>query len=220
MAQLNQPFNAHNVDPTQGVGGFPVGKHIVQIIESDIKATKSGDSGMLELVCEVLDGDAKGTTGAYRLNIYNTNPQAAEIAKRQLSAVCHVTGVFQLDDTRALHNIPFMIEVKPQKNDPQYTEVSKVYDTAGNEPGKQGQGGGNAGQQGGGNQGGGQQGGWGGNNGGGNDQGNQGNNQGGGGWGGGNNQGNDNQGGNDGGNGGGGWNQGNNGGGGKPSWGG
>ena len=89
---------------------------------------------------KIIDGPQTGTVGAYRLNLYHSNQQTVEIAHRQLSAVCHVTGVFMLQDSAQLHNIPFIVEVGPQKNDAQYTEVKKVFDIQGNEPGKAGHG--------------------------------------------------------------------------------
>jgi len=136
MAQLIQPFNANNFDPTQGVGGLPIGRHPVIIQSSDVKATKANDGGYLQLDLQIIDGPQKGTVGAYRINLYNASQQAVDIANRQMSAISHVTGVFMIQDTAQLHNIPFIIEVGPQKNDPQYTEVKKVFDIHGNEPGK------------------------------------------------------------------------------------
>ena len=144
MAQLIQPFNANNFDPTQGVGGLPIGRHPVIVDSSEVKANKANDGGYLQLNLKVIDGPQAGTIGAYRLNLYHSNPQTVEIANRQLSAISHVTGVFMIQDSAQLHNIPFVIEVGPQKNDAQYTEVKKVFDINGNEPGKAPQGGGAA----------------------------------------------------------------------------
>lgn len=148
MAQLIQPFNAQNFDPTQGVGGLPIGRHPVIISSSEVKATKANDGGYLQLDLSIIDGPQKGTVGAYRINLYNASQQAVDIANRQMSAISHVTGVFMIQDTVQLHNIPFIIEVGPQKNDPQYTEVKKVFDINGNEPGKAPAGGGAAQPQG------------------------------------------------------------------------
>lgn len=143
--QLLQGFDATTVDPTQGAGQMPIGKHPVIIAGSEIKATSSGNGGMLVLDLAITDGPNKGQTGAYRLNLYNPNQQAAQIAQRQLSAICHVTGVFKVSDSSQLHNIPFVVEVGYQKgeepgpNNPDakgYTEVKKVFDMHGNEPGK------------------------------------------------------------------------------------
>ena len=143
MAQLIQPFNANNFDPTQGVGGLPIGRHPVIVDSSEVKANKANDGGYLQLNLKVIDGPQAGTVGAYRLNLYHSNPQTVELANRQLSAISHVTGVFMIQDSAQLHNIPFVIEVGPQK-DAQYTEVKKVFDINGNEPGKPAQGGGAA----------------------------------------------------------------------------
>lgn len=140
MAQLIQAFNAQTVDPSQGVGGLPIGKHPVVVDSSEVKPNKENNGGYLQLNLKIIDGPQTGTVGAYRLNLYHSNQQTVEIAHRQLSAVCHVTGVFMLQDSAQLHNIPFIVEVGPQKNDPQYTEVKKVFDINGNEPGKAGQG--------------------------------------------------------------------------------
>jgi hypothetical protein len=137
--QLIQAFNANNYDPTQGVGGLPIGRHPVVICASEIKGTKDNSGGFLQLDLRIIDGPQQGTVGAYRLNLYNSSQQAVDIANKQMSAVCHVTGVFNVTDSQQLHDIPFIVEVGPQKNDPQYTEVKKVFDINGNEPGKGGQ---------------------------------------------------------------------------------
>lgn len=138
--QLIQAFNAQQYDPTQGVGALPIGRHPVIVESSEVKANKANDGGYLQLNLRIIDGPQQGTTGAYRLNLYHSNQQTVEIAHRQLSAICHVINVFQVQDSSQLHNIPFVIEVGPQKNDPQYTEVKKVFDMNGNEPGKAGAG--------------------------------------------------------------------------------
>ena len=144
MAQLLQAFNAQQYDPTQGGGNLPVGRHPVIIESSEVKANKANDGGYLQLNVKLIDGPQTGTTGAYRLNLYHSNPQTAEIAHRQLSAICHCVGVFNVQDSSQLHNIPFIIEVGLQKGEEAaqkgYTEVKKVFDINGNEPGKAGQG--------------------------------------------------------------------------------
>jgi len=137
VTQLLNPFNAQQFDPTQSSGQLPIGKHPVAIVDGEVKATKNNDGGYLHLTLKITDGPQTGTTGPYRLNLYNQNAQTAEIAHRQLSAIAHVTGVLAVQDVRQLFNIPFIVEVGPQKNDPQYTEVKRVFDINGNEPGKQ-----------------------------------------------------------------------------------
>ena len=145
MAQLLNPFDATQWNPAQSSGQLPIGnKQVAQIIASEVKANSANDGGFLELILEILDGPNVGSTGAYRLNLYNQSQKAKEIAHRQMSALCHVVGIFNVSDTTALHNKPFRIDVGYQKGqDPAtnpeangYTEVKKLYDINGNEPGK------------------------------------------------------------------------------------
>lgn len=142
--QLVTPFDATTVDPSQGSAQLPIGKHPVIIVASEVKANKANDGGYLELDLQIQDGPNKGQIGAYRLNLYNKSQQAVEIANKQLSALCHVVGVFKVSDSSQLHGVPFVIEVGYQKGEdpatnPQgkgYTEVKRVFDIQGNEPGK------------------------------------------------------------------------------------
>lgn len=143
---LNMNFNARTVDPTQRTGSnLPVGKHPVVITDSEVRATNDGNNGLLALELTVIDGPSKGQTGEYRLNLYHqSSPKAVEIAQRQLSAICHVIGVYDVNDSQQLHGKPFIVEVALQKGEEAqkngYTEVKKVYDINGNEPGKAGAG--------------------------------------------------------------------------------
>lgn len=152
MAQLQTPFNAEQYNPAQGAGQMPLGRHPVVITESSVKANKNNDGGFVELLVSIIDGPAQGQTGAYRLNIYHANPQTVDIANRQLSALCHVTGQMQIQDTAQLHGHPFVVEVTNQKLSSEqmqkqaqgeqvtpYTQISKVFYIDGREPGKEGQ---------------------------------------------------------------------------------
>ena len=139
-------FNARNFDPTQGVPGLPVSDsngHPVVITGAELKPTRNNDGMFLEFMLSIFDGPAKGQSGAYRLNIVNNSKEAVDIAYKQLSAICHVTGVFDLNGpdpataARALFNIPFRVVVGTQKNNPEYTEVKFITDINGNKPGGQ-----------------------------------------------------------------------------------
>lgn len=129
-------FDAAQVDPAQGSSALPLGKHLVIIKGSAEQATKANDGGMLVFTCQIIDGEYKGMEGVYRLNLWNNSPQAKEIAGRQLSALCHVIGQYQLVGSPKgveLFNKPFYIQVTKQK-DTEYTEISAVFDAAGNPP--------------------------------------------------------------------------------------
>ena len=99
--QLSTPFNARLVDPTQMVPMLPLGRHPVVIVADEIKGTKAGDGGFLLFTLKITDGPNAGQSGAYRIQLYNKHEKAREIAERQLSALCHVIGVLDLQDRKS-----------------------------------------------------------------------------------------------------------------------
>lgn len=136
---LQQPFDATKVEPSSFAPPPVLSDYHVRIVESEAKPNSNGTGGYLQLDIEILDqGPYAGTKVPYRLNLYHTSQQTVEIAYRQLSAICHVTKVFNITDTRQLHGIPFMAKIGPQKDDPRYANVFAVMDINGVAPGKQG----------------------------------------------------------------------------------
>lgn len=140
-------FNSQGVEPQYGgAGGLPLGKHPVVIVGTQLKPTKpdaSGQSkgGYLEIEMEAIDGPAKGQRTFDRLNLHNQSEVAVRIANQQLAAYCHVTGVYAFNQTEELHGKPFVVEMVARRDNPNQTEVGKLFDMNGNEPGKAGSGG-------------------------------------------------------------------------------
>lgn len=136
---VDYAFNATEHNPQYGsAGGLPAGKHPVQIVGTALKNTNDNRGGYLELTLEAIDGPAKGAKGIDRMNLNNTNADAVRIAQQQLAAICAVMGIAGFQNTEELHNKPFVVEVAPQKDKPQYTEVVAVFDMNGNKPGESG----------------------------------------------------------------------------------
>lgn len=139
-------FNAQQHTPQYGGGGgLPVGKYkgvIVNSYTDNVEKNGMVTGGYLAFELTPIEGPLSGQKHTDRLNLHNTNPKVVEIANKQLSAYCHVTGKFQFNDTAELHNIPFMFEIGLQKepNPNGYTEVKAIFDVNGNEPGKAGAG--------------------------------------------------------------------------------
>ena len=142
-------FNAQMFEPQYGASlpQFPVGKKLKVIITgSELKETAKKDGGYLQLVMKCCEGPFAGKEGFDNLNLSNPNPQTVAIAQKQLSAYCHVLGVFMVNQTEQLHNIPFLIDVDWQKgNEPTqakpeggYTQIVAIYDLQGNKPGQGG----------------------------------------------------------------------------------
>lgn len=133
-------FDATTIDPAQGSSNLPLGRHPVVITRGAREPVKDKpNSGKLVFDVTIIDGQHKGTTGKYSLNLFNENPQSAEIAGKQLSAICHVVNQYHIESPIAaeLFNKPFVIvvEQQPAPND-KYTTITGVLDMAGNPPTK------------------------------------------------------------------------------------
>jgi len=115
MAVLN--FDSSQVAPSTGAPeAIPAGWYNVIMDESEIKPTKNSDpqSPSMYLLCRfnVLDGQYQGRKVFTRLNIINPNPQATEIARKDLSAICHAVGAIGLvQDSSMLHGRPLKVKV-------------------------------------------------------------------------------------------------------------
>jgi hypothetical protein len=110
MAQLN--FDARTVAPdTGGADPVPAGWYNVAIDESGKKPTNDGQGAYLETRYNVLDGQYAGRKLFHRFNTENHSQKAVEIAYKQLSALCHATGVMVVQDSQQLHNIPLKVKV-------------------------------------------------------------------------------------------------------------
>lgn len=110
--QIN--FDSSQVQPSTGqLDAMPAGWYNVMMDESELKPTKDGNGAYLSLRFNVADGTYAGRKLYSRLNIRNANPQAVEIAYRDLAAICHAVGaVGMVQDTAMLHGRPLKVKVK------------------------------------------------------------------------------------------------------------
>lgn len=134
-------FDARQFQPVYSVGqAHPLGIFDAQITNTEVKPVKDNPNfGLFEVEFTTPAGKVVD-----RFNLWNQSAQAVEIAHKQLSALCFVTGVFVLDYSNqgaALRGARCKIEVgeqvdKKTKQATGYVEIKKVMDLAGNEPGK------------------------------------------------------------------------------------
>lgn len=141
--QMTGSFNANQYEPNQGMTGHPPAQKVqFQISNTAIVENKAKDGGMF-----VVDFTSPLGTQIHRYNIWNKEPKAVEIAHGQLSALCHAVNVYNIDwgnegaalrGARGLMDIGYQKGEEPSAEKPNggYTELKKVYDIAGNEPGK------------------------------------------------------------------------------------
>jgi hypothetical protein len=110
MAKIN--FSVTDApQQTSGNEPKPAGTYVMQVVNSDMRNTKSGSGQYLWLEFDILDGPARGKYWD-RLNIINDNAKAVEIANRQLAAICHALGFAALDDSEKLHFKPLRVQLK------------------------------------------------------------------------------------------------------------
>jgi hypothetical protein len=130
---LGTTFDATQVDPNTRPEPVPAGWYNVMITQGENKATKSGTGGFAELGMKILDGAYAGRMLFDRLNLWNQNPVAVEIAQKQLSAICHAIGVYQVNDLQQLFGRPLMarVIVKPADGDYDAGNEVKNYDKTG-----------------------------------------------------------------------------------------
>ena len=115
MPQIH--FDATKVDPSVPFEVLPAGKYVVEITKSEVKPTKSGTGAFLELEYSVIEGELRGRKVWDRLCLEHPTPKTVEIARANLSAICHAVGVMQLRDSSQLHHIPLVITVKLKKDE-------------------------------------------------------------------------------------------------------
>jgi hypothetical protein len=137
---MNLNFDSRGVAPAQPMEPVPEGWYPVVISDEEPKQVKDKPhSWYLSLTMDIIDGPMKGRKLYANLNLGNDNQQAVEIAQRELSAICHVTHQYVLNEqtggTAALKGKPFMVKavVEASRN-----AIKGYKDMQGNDPGKTG----------------------------------------------------------------------------------
>lgn len=128
-------FDATGISPEQGVAKHPVGKFPAIISDTKIEGKSEKDNHIIVFFTTPAGSIRK----QYNINTESSEAnmiKMAEIARSNLAALCHATGIFKLPTGKELINARCQIEVTPQANNDKYNEISKVYDANGNEPGK------------------------------------------------------------------------------------
>lgn len=120
MADISElGFDANTVKPNEGFDVLPAGEYDVVIVGSKVEPTKKGDGKLINLELQVLSGEFQNRKIFDRLNLWNPNEKAVQIARGTLSAICRAVGVLTPRDTSELHNKPLRVKVAV-RNDDQY----------------------------------------------------------------------------------------------------
>lgn len=121
-------FDATQVSPVDQYEAVPAGDYEAMVVDTTMKTTKDGGGQYLELKLEIQAGQHQGRQLWDRLNLVNRNPKAVEIAQKQMSQLCHATGVLQIataQDLHKLHHRPVVVKVAA-KQDPERGMTNEV----------------------------------------------------------------------------------------------
>jgi len=110
MAQLN--YTPDENDQYSGFEPVPAGEYRVQIVDTAIKDTKSGNGSYLNLTYEIIgDQQYSGRKVFDVINLENPSIDAVRIGKQKLNTICVLTGVKKIRDTAELHGKVLTIAV-------------------------------------------------------------------------------------------------------------
>lgn len=105
------------VEPLKGKDALPAGTYVAIIVASAMKPTKSGSGEYLELEYQIIDGEHKGRKLWSRHNLHHPNAQTVQIARSELSSICHAVGIMTPADSAEFHNLPLTLSVKCRKRE-------------------------------------------------------------------------------------------------------
>lgn len=117
MASLGGEFDATDVAPKGDISPIPAGEYRCAIVKSEWKSNSKNTGKYLEFAFQVLEGQYANRLVFSRLNLDNPSSQAVEIARSELSAICHATNKIKLRDSSELHDIPLVVSVGVKKRE-------------------------------------------------------------------------------------------------------
>lgn len=121
MANLGERFDATTVKPSGTRTQIAPGVYRAHLVRNEVQEAASGNGSFLWLEGEILEEcEFQGETIETRLNLWNKNDQAVTIARADLSAICHATGVMDVQDADELMFKPmlFVVKEKPAVMEP------------------------------------------------------------------------------------------------------
>ncbi len=112
-------FDATAFEPQNSFEPLPPGWYTVTITAAEQKIAKSGNGEYLQLEYVVACGEHEGRRVWERLNMWNSNATAVEIANNTLAGICGALGIKQLGYSEELINQQLDVKLKVRKS-PEY----------------------------------------------------------------------------------------------------
>jgi hypothetical protein len=121
-------FDPTAQEPMQPLGALPKGRYLVIIDGSEVKENAKKTGYFLQFAATVVEPTehANRPLFALRYNISHQNPQAEQIAKRELAALCLAVGISRpVDDSEELHSKMVTVDLDVETDD-QGRETNRV----------------------------------------------------------------------------------------------
>lgn len=114
---LDFEFDPSTIPPDE-FERLPIGRYLVQCVETEMVDTKSGDGRMLKAVFDVMDGNSQGRKWFENYNLRNPNADAERIGNQQFEKLKVATGCGgqRISNTSVIEFKPFFIDVGERKN--------------------------------------------------------------------------------------------------------
>lgn len=128
MVNLND-IPLDNIDPNQSFDPLNPGKYAMRVTATEKKPTKAGDGAYLQVELEIDENhhpEHKGRKVWDRLNIWNQNTTASEIAQKQLKALCLACGLSSVTDSSELHGHTVQVKLKVRPANAGYDATNEV----------------------------------------------------------------------------------------------
>lgn len=132
MAKMPVAFNpsaAPDPEPTMSEGLIPNGWYPAEIIDTAVKETKSGTGMYLEIVFKITEGPHARRQVWHRLNLWNQNPRAVEIARTDFKRITNALGITGVvEDTEQIEGRTLDIKIGTEAAKGDYEASNRVRD--------------------------------------------------------------------------------------------
>jgi hypothetical protein len=121
----NLEFDSTRYEASSPMDAVPTDWYPCLVSGTEIKETKTGTGKYLMLTLDIIDGPFKNRKLFDRLNLWNRNQQAVDIANKTMTAICQSVGIIQPRNHEEFRGKRLMAKAV-KTNDPQYGEGNEV----------------------------------------------------------------------------------------------
>lgn len=119
-------YNPEDVEASTGFEKIPLGDYPAIATECEVVDTKDGTGKIVKFKFQIIEGDQKDRVMFKNFNIINKSEKAQAIGRSELKAFAVTVGKPHATDGAELLNIPVIIAIRDQKNNPDYQEIKEI----------------------------------------------------------------------------------------------